>query len=49
MLGYSEEYKYTMKIQNNSCHTSKLEQHVDALGGVHGTMEWKAGWKEEIC
>lgn len=31
MLGYSEEYKYIMKIQNNSGQTSKMKQHVDVL------------------
>ena len=31
MLGYSEEYKYIVKIKNNSSHTSKMEQHADVL------------------
>jgi len=31
VLGYSEEYKYIMKVQNNSGHTSKMEQRVDVL------------------
>jgi hypothetical protein len=31
VLGYNKEYKYIIKIQNNSDHTSKMQQRVHVL------------------